>query len=148
MNLPDTRDFTAAIRAHGLTFTDMELPADRGQDAILVRIPGESMKQINCHCLFTKGKSSVSFRIYNIAKVEEQKYLPSVLILLNYLNRKYRWVKFCLDMDDDTVQAEYDTFYADSARLYDNGYNALRLITAVCDDAYSEILDAAQGRDQ
>lgn len=80
--------------------------------------------------------------------MEEQKYLPSVLILLNYLNRKYRWVKFCLDMDDDTVQAEYDTFYADSARLYDNGYNALRLITAVCDDAYSEILDAAQGRDQ
>lgn len=147
MNLPDTKEFTMAIGAHSLKFVDMDLPADRGSDAILVHVPGKNMKQIDCHCLFAEGKSAVSFRIYEVAKVEDKQNIPSVLILLNILNRKYHYAKFCLDMADDTVQVEYDTTYSSSARLYDNVYNALRQVAATCDDAYPRILDAVQGRD-
>lgn len=147
MNLSDTKEFTMALGAHSLKYVDLELPADRGSDAIVVHIPGKNMEWINCHCLFADGKSTVSFRVYEVAKVEDKKNIPSVLILLNILNRKYHYAKFCLDMDDDTIQVEYDTTYASSARLYDNVYNALRQVAAICDDAYPRILDAAQGRD-
>lgn len=147
MNLPDTKNFTMALGAHSLKFVDLDLPADRGSDAILVHIPGNNIEQINCHCLFAEGKSTVSFRIYEIAKVEDKQNIPSVLILLNILNRKYHYAKFCLDMEDDTVQVEYDIIYSSSVRLYDNVYNALQQVSAICDDAYPKILDAVQGRD-
>ena len=73
-------------------------------------------------------------------KIPESK-VAAIYPVVNAINNKFRFAKFCIDTDDNTVQAEMDAAF----RSHDVGEICRELLlrcVSICDDAYPDLMKA------
>lgn len=134
-----TQQFINVLEEKELKYTYQDT-TESGKDRLLVNFKGDNLESISINFFFSDDNEDVGLRIFNIAKIPAGK-TDKILHQLNALNNKYRFAKFCLDTNDNTVQLEMDTPF----RGYEIGevcYEILLRALQICDDSYPELARA------
>lgn len=114
----------------------------RGDDneIISVGFRAENKESIEILLFFSEGNDNVGIRSFDLCKVPEVKK-PALYELCSKLNDEYRWVKFYIDEDDNTITAADDALI----QLDSCGEECLELVMRMCDiadEVYPEIMKA------
>ncbi len=134
-----TRQFVRAMDAKGIKHSDPEI-SNTGKEAITVTYTGDSMPSIRMRFFFNRDCEDVAIRVFDIVKVPDSK-VDGFFKTVNEANRRFRFFKFVLDTDDNTVQAEMDAAF----RTHDVGEICLELMARcvdICDKAYPDFMKA------
>ena len=140
--LSSTQQFIDTLDAKGIKY-EVHEPTESGKDVMTVTYTGDNMPSIRCRFFFDADCESVAIRVFNIVKLPKEK-TAAMFLAVNALNNKFRFVKFCIDTDDSTVQAEIDA----SFRSFDVGEICRELLgrcVSICDDAYPDLMKIIWG---
>lgn len=134
-----TQEFVNHLKKEELKYTlhEAEDP-ESGKDRVIVKFGGENISDIVIQFFFSDDSEDAGVRIFDIVKVPEMKSNKMIKVI-NDLNNKYRFAKFCLDMKDDTIQLEIDLIF----RQHDIGAictEAMLRALRICDDSYPELM--------
>lgn len=91
------------FQSEGLKF---EFDGDE-QEVIRISFNADNLESIRISLFFDKEDKNVAVRCFNLAKVEEARK-SKVYEACSKLNDDYRWAKFCIDEQDNTVTAAVD----------------------------------------
>ena len=83
-------------------------------------------------------ENDVAMRVYDFIKFEDEKY-ADLLELVNQLNHRYRYVKFILDTNDNTVNIEID-FPSSTSNVGELAFEMLIRCTKIIDGAYPDFM--------
>lgn len=137
--LSSTQQFIALLDSKGTKYSVGE-PTSSGKDTMTVSYGGDNMPTIRCQFFFDTDCNGVAIRVFDIVKFTESK-LAAMYPVVNSLNEKYRFAKFCIDTDDNTAQAEIDASFRSSDAGEICRELMLRMVS-ICDDAYPELMKA------
>ena len=73
----------------------------------MLRYTCENISTLTLQFFFDEDCKSVAIRMFDLVKFPESK-LPTMLAAINQQNARFRFVKFVIDTNDHTVQAEAD----------------------------------------
>ena len=126
-------------------FDSKEFCYDMSEDgrAITIGFELKNRDGIKILIVFDPGDESVALRVYNIAKIPSEKK-DDMFAVVNSLNQKYRWIKFVIDEEDNTINAEDDAVI----QLDSCGEEVLKCclhFAAIIDQAYPEIMTSIFG---
>lgn len=134
-----TASFVAAMEQKGIQYSDKGQGL-AGKDVISVRYSGDNMQKIEVRFFFDEGGKDVAIRIFEILKVPKDR-LPAVLAVANDKNKRYRWVKFCVDTENDSLRLDLDAAF----RSGDVGEICCELLSRAvgsCDECYPDFAKA------
>lgn len=77
------------------------------EEVISVKFKADNKESIEIKLIFNDENTNVAFKSFNICKVAENKK-PMIYKICNSLNEKYRWAKFYIDEDDNTITVDCD----------------------------------------
>lgn len=137
--LASTKQFVQALEQKEIRYTDQGT-TEGGKDMIAVTYGGDNMSSIRVQFFFDEDGESVALRVFDIVKVSDDK-AARILTAVNEQNARFRFVKFVLDVRDNTVQAEIDASFSRSD-AGDICLEALQRMVGICDDAYPELMKA------
>lgn len=104
-----TQQFVRAMDAKDIKHSDPETAAG-GRETVTVIYSGENIPSIRMRFFFDQDCQDVAIRVFDLVKVPEAK-LDVLLKAINAVNRRFRFAKFVLDTDDNSVQAELDAVF-------------------------------------
>lgn len=113
---------------------------DNGREVVEVSFSGKNMNTIKTRFIFEEDGESVAIRVYDIVNVPEEK-VDMIYPAINSLNKHFRFAKFVLDTDDNTIPAELDAAF----RSNDVGEICNELLIRmvdICDTAYPDLMKA------
>lgn len=118
-----------------------------GPDAIRVSYAGDNCPSIAVTFIFNDDGRDVSIRCYSIAKInkEDKKQYYGSLYACSELNKKYRWIKFYLD-DDNEITAEDDAVI-DPYTTGEECYKLLGHMVNIVDKTYPLFMKVVWGLD-
>ena len=98
------------------------------------------MSGVTIRFFFDTDCHGASLRVFDILKFTDEQR-PKMLETINNLNQEYRFVKFCAQDDDNTVQMEMDLIFRDNdvAEICEE---AMVRAYQICDDAYPTLMKA------
>lgn len=137
--ISSTQQFVRILDEKGIKY-NVGSPTESGKDTMTVSYRGENMSSIRCSFYFGADGEDVAIRVFDIVKVPENK-AAAMLSVVNSLNYRFRFGKFCFDTKDNTVQAEMDGAF----RSHDVGEIVLEMMLHminVCDKAYPDLMKA------
>ena len=114
---------------------------DKDGNSLRVGIGGlENMDHIMVYLNFDDNNRGVCLRAFNLCKIPEGK-VDALYELCSDLNADYRWVKFYVDSNDNTITAEDDAVVSPEsagAELFE----LLARMTKIVDKAYPDMMKA------
>lgn len=125
--------------AKDIKHSDIEV-TDSGMEKVTVIYTGDSIPSIRMIFFFSKDCEDVAIRVFDIVKLPENR-VDGFFKVVNEANRRFRFFKFVLDTNDNTVQAEMDAAF----RTHDVGEICLELMgrcVDICDKAYPDFMKA------
>lgn len=137
--ISSTQQFVRILDEKGVKY-NVGSPTESGKDTMNVTYRGENMGSIRCSFWFSADGEDVAIRVFDIVKVPENK-TESIISVVNSLNYRFRFAKFCFDAKDNTVQAEMDGVF----RSHDVGEIVLEMMLRmidICDKAYPDLMKA------
>lgn len=137
--LESTREFIRTLEEAEVKYTVGE-PTENGKDKLIISFGGDNMETIRCILVFDTDNEAVAIRVFNIVKIPSEK-IAKMFITVNSLNNRYRYGKFCIDTNDNTVQMEMDAAF----RAGSVGPVCLEILmhsVSICDKAYPELMKA------
>ncbi|OKZ97715.1 MAG: hypothetical protein BHV90_19190 [Clostridiales bacterium 42_27] len=137
--LDSTRQFIQAMDAKNIKHSDIET-TESGKEAVTVTYTGDSMPSVRMRFFFNSDCEDVAIRVFDIVKIPDSK-VDGFFKEVNAANQRFRFFKFVLDTDDNTVQAEMDAAF----RTHDVGEICLELMIRcvdICDKAYPDFMKA------
>ena len=105
-----TQQFVRAMDAKDIKHSDIEV-TDSGMEKVTVIYTGDSIPSIRMIFFFNKDCEDVAIRVFDIVKLPENK-IDGFFKVVNEANRRFRFAKFVLDTNDNTVQAEMEFTFA------------------------------------
>jgi len=87
----------------------------------------------------TDDDNDVAVRVFALIQVKEEKK-PQVINVLNELNAKFRYAKFCCDSDGD-VNIEYD-YPVSASNPSESAHEILIRFVKIIDEAYPSLMRA------
>ena len=124
----------------GLKYDNRGPVGDKGREVVDVSFSGENMNTIKTRFIFEEDGESVAIRVFDMVKVPAEK-VDVMYPAINSLNRHFRFAKFVLDTDDNTIQAEMDTAFR-SRDVGEICYELLIRMVDICDTAYPDLMKA------
>lgn len=113
---------------------------DNGREVVEVSFSGKNMNSVRTVFYFDADAEAVAIRVYDIVKVPEEK-VDMIYPAINSLNKHFRFAKFVLDTDDNTIQAEWDAAFR-SRDVGEICYELLIRMVDICDTAYPDLMKA------
>lgn len=105
-----------------------------------VSFSADNTSSIVVNVIFDKeGNGIVRFVVWSIGKFPESK-IGAGMVACNELNKKYRWVKFYIDADDEGC-AEMDAI-VDEETAGQECHELLYRVVNIVDEAYPDIMRA------
>ena len=101
--LDSTRQFIQAMDAKDIKHSDIEV-TQSGMEKVTVIYTGDSIPSIRMIFFFSKDCEDVAIRVFDIVKLPENR-VEGFFKVVNEANRRFRFFKFVLDTNDNTVQA-------------------------------------------
>lgn len=135
-----TQQFVRAMDAKDIKHSDPEAAAGGLRETVTVIYSGENIPSIRMIFFFSKDCEDVAIRVFDIVKLPENR-VDGFFKVVNEANRRFRFAKFVLDTNDNTVQAEMDAAF----RTHDVGEICLELMSRcvdICDKAYPDFMKA------
>ncbi len=109
-------------------------------DCLRIIFPGKNAESIAVDIYFSETENNVVELIcFGIAAFADDR-LQNGLVLCNELNRKNKWVKFCLDSDNDLL-CKIDLFVKEGS-CGEECICLARRMAGLVDDHYPDILQA------
>ena len=93
--------------------------------------------------IFDDNDRTVGLRAFSILKIPDSK-VNNMFAVVNALNQKYRWIKFIIDEEDNTLTAADDAV----VQLDSCGDEVMELclrFASIVDEAYPEIMASIFG---
>lgn len=138
--LQTTEEFIAYLEEQDVRYTIDENAQEDGVDRLGILFGGENMGTVCMYFIFDEDEEGVAVRVFDIVKVPVAK-IDAALQVICDLNNKYRFVKFCFNRKDNTVQAEIDApIRPGMADVL--CYELMARCLHVCDDAYPHLMHA------
>lgn len=109
-------------------------------EVVKVRYSADNVDCVEVKLFFDDDNRSVAVRSFNICKVPENKK-PAIYEACSKLNDKFRWIKFYIDEDDNTVTGAMDAII----QLDSCGEECKEIIhrtVGIVDDAYPDLMKA------
>ncbi|MGN1030812.1 MAG: YbjN domain-containing protein, partial [Butyricicoccaceae bacterium] len=100
MNTENARRFTERLDRDEIKWKEMD--SKNGRDDIRLIYGGDNKDPIVLHFFFEKDEETVSVRNYDLCTCPKDK-MAKMLIALNRVNAKYKWVNFYMDEDNDII---------------------------------------------
>lgn len=135
-----TRSFVDALDAKGIKYIYTAPSGKSTKDIVKIVYGGDNMSSIELKFFFSDDSEDVAVRVFDIVKVPSGREAV-MLRAVNEQNSRFRFAKFCLDTDDNTIQMEMDAAF----RRHDVGEICTELLARgvkICDDAYPELMKA------
>ena len=101
---------------------------------------GDYLDKIPVEAYFDPDLDVVSMRCWQVIFFDK-KDLADVLALVNDLNSEYKFVKFVVDPEDESVDAEIDIPLREGEDAGELAYDALYYIVVIVDEAYEKLAD-------
>ncbi len=108
---------------------------DDDQEEVDVTFTGDNVDSIPVKIFFDDDLDSVSLRSWRVIYFDKED-LADVLTAVNDLNSEYKFVKFVVDVEDLSVDAEVDCPLRDDANAGEIAYDGLYYIVQIVDEAY------------
>lgn len=125
---------TRAIRDY---FTEKGVKFDidetEGSSVIRAGFSGDNVSRVTMLFISKDNDNDVAFRAFGIVRVPEEKR-AALLTQVNAMNRKYRYLKFCLD-DDGDINMEFD-FPLKCERVGEIAFEIFVRAMNIVDEAY------------
>lgn len=137
--LSSTQQFITTMDAKGIKYT-YEGTTDNGKDRVRLVYGCDNIPSLQIQIFFDTDNQGVALRVFNLVKFPEDK-LDRMMRQICDLNNRFRFIKFCIDFSDNTVQAEMDGVFRDN----DVGEICRELVgrtVTICDEAYPELMKA------
>ena len=138
--LSSVSQFIDYMDQKGLKYDNHGSVGDKGREVVDVSFGGENINTIKTRFYFEDDAESVAIRVFDIVKVPADK-VDVMYPAINAVNKRFRFAKFVLDTDDNTIQAEMDAAF----RSNDVGEICNELLIRmvdICDKAYPELMKA------
>lgn len=132
-----TQEFLKVLDREGHKFNYMGIDEDDDEQVNLT-FAGDKLDTIDIKVFFDEDLDSVSMRVWSIIYFDEAD-LTKVLEQVNTLNNDYKYVKFVVDTDDMSVDAEIDAPLRDDKNAGEIAYDALYYIVKIVDEGYPEL---------
>ena len=107
-----TKNFLDCLEEKEIKYQCEEREGKR--DWVSVRFSGESAPSVEVQLFFHEDEEDVALRSFSIVRVPQAK-TAGMLTLLNSLMEEYRWVRLCLDGDNEVTAAIDAVISADTA---------------------------------
>lgn len=111
-----------------------------GREVVEVSFSGKNMNSVRTVFYFDADAEAVAIRVYDIVKVPEEK-VDMIYPAISSLNKHFRFAKFVLDTDDNTIQAELDAAFR-SRDVGEICYELLIRMVDICNKAYPDLMKA------
>lgn len=141
--LSSTKQFIDYMDKKGVHYLCHEDVNSSHLDIVDVTYSCENIPAVSLKLIFSKSCDNVSVRASNLVKFSEDK-IPAMLVAVNQQNCRFRFVKFVIDFDENTVHGEMDACFG----THDVGmicYDLLDKGVDICDKAYPELMKALWG---
>ncbi len=136
--LNTTKEFTEFLKQYKIHYC-IEENTQSGNDQISIKITGDTLSNFNVHLIFDSNNQVVYIRIWNLFQVSSISQ-NTVLSLINTFNNTYRFVRFCLNTDQNTVDVFIDAFIQ-SGIVGKTCMNLCLVAAKICDAVYPKLLD-------
>ncbi len=110
---------------------------EENDEQVNVTFTGDNVDRIDVEIYFDEDLDSVSMRSWRVISFKEAD-LADVLEAVNQVNGDYKYVKFVVDEDDLSVDAEIDCPLRDDENAGEIAYDALYYIVMIIDAAYPD----------
>lgn len=138
-----TKQFIDRLEADGTRYQYTEDATSGHHNMVTLCYGGQNIPSLFLKFLFDETCENVSIRASALTKFPEEK-LTAMLAAVNGLNNRFRYIKFIVDTDDNTVYSEMDACF----REHDVGEicnDILMRNVAACDRAYPELMKIVWG---
>ena len=132
-----TKAFLDVMKREKHKYNYMGINED-GDEQINVSFSGDYMDTIDVKIFFDEDLDAVSMRSWRVINFKSSD-MAKVLALVNELNNEYKYVKFVVDEEDLSVDAEIDCPLRDDANAGEIAYDALYYIVMIVDEAYPDL---------
>lgn len=135
MVFPATDEIYAAMKAH-----DLNCGIEAREESSVLHV-GINAEKTSFEALYISRseKNDVAFRIYNLIKFPEEK-LDAVLECVNAANLRFRFLKFTVDEQNNSVDAAYD-FTISGENLGEAACELLMRSAGIIDSCYPTFMD-------
>ena len=99
---------------------------------------GKNAQRIDCYIRVEEERNEIHLRTFNYVNVPEEKK-ANMYKLCSQMNKRYSWVKFYVDDEDNTVTLADDAV-VDPSTCGDEAYGLMFRMLLICDDAYPEFM--------
>ena len=100
---------------------------------VFLKYQGENFNKLTFTFFFDDDGHSLSLKVYTILKFQQDQ-LASAYIFANEMNKKYRWIRFYID-DDNELTADIDAVISESTvgeGCYELLSRAVDIVDEVC----------------
>ena len=133
--------FMRYMDSEGIKYRDVDGSGDDRR--VNIGYNCDNIKSVDVSVIFDDDDDGcVALRSWSLGKVPKDKY-AAVLIACNELNNKFRWVKFCIDKDND-ISCELDSITSMESVGSEVMFLVRRMVS-ISDDAYPIIMKAIFG---
>lgn len=132
-----TQEFLKVLKREKNTYNYMGIDEDDDEE-VRVTFSGDNLDEIPVEIFFDEDLDAVSMRSWQVIYFDK-KDLADVLTLVNDLNSQYKFVKFVVDPEDESVDAEIDVPLREGENAGELAYDALYYIVIIVDEAYPQL---------
>ncbi len=132
-----TKAFLEVMKREKHKYSYMGIDED-GDEQVNVSFAGDNVDTIEVKIFFDEDLDAVSMRSWRVIKFSKSD-MAKVMELVNKLNNDYKFVKFVVDEEDLSVDAEIDCPLRDDANAGEIAYDALYYIVMIVDEAYPDL---------
>ena len=122
---------------------DMKYSITDDGKAIITGFGLQNLESVKITIIFDDNDRTVGLRAFSILKIPDSK-VNNMFAVVNALNQKYRWIKFIIDEEDNTLTAADDAV----VQLDSCGDEVMELclrFASIVDEAYPEIMASIFG---
>ena len=137
--LNTTKEFIEFLKQYQFHYC-IEEHTQSGNDQISIKITCDALSDFNVHLIFDSNNQIVYIRIWDLFQVSS---IPqnTVLSLINTFNDTYRFVRFCLNTDKNTIDVFIDAFIQ-SGIVGKTCMNLCLVAAKICDAIYPRLLNS------
>ncbi len=135
-----TDKFVKLMERKGIKYSYEGVRSNSNNEVVVIKYNCDNVDTITVTFFFNSDCEDASIRIFDLVKVPANKAV-SILQTVNKINNTYRFAKFCLDTNDNTIQLEMDPVF----RGNDVAEICVELLSRsvnIADEAYPEFMKA------
>ena len=139
MKTASARVFSDYLTEKGIKWRE----SDGGDtDCIRLLYGGDNKDDINLACFFDDDEETMAIRCFEIGKVPKNK-MDAMLVALNEVNGRYKWVRFYVDKDNDIIACLDTEITVETAGIV--GRRCVSICVQIINEAYPTLMKALWG---